>query len=123
MANKKILFVDDDRELVGLLKERLSANGYDVVTACDGNQGFEIAKRESPDLIISDVVMPEKDGWTFARELKADEDTRHIPMIMLTCNEMLKDVFELEGVNEYVTKPFEPEDLLLKIKKCLADKQ
>lgn len=118
---KKILVIDDEIELVDMLRIRLEANDFSVITAFDGDQGFKKAKSEKPDLIILDVRMPKKDGWTFVREMKIDESIKDIPVIMLTAKDQLEDMFKLEGIREYITKPFETEALLLKIKMCLSE--
>ena len=117
---KKILIVDDEIEFVAMLKIRLEANNYKVIAAFDGEEGLEKAKSEKPDLMILDVLMPKKDGWTLVREIKADQNLKHIPVIMLTIKEHLKDMFKLEGITDYITKPFKAEELLTKIKTCFS---
>ena len=118
---KKILIVEDEIELIDMLRIRLEANGYQVITAFDGQQGLERAKSEKPDLIIMDIMMPKKDGWTFVREMKTDDSIKRIPVIMLTAKEGMEDMFKLEGVKGYVTKPFEAEELLLRVKLCIGE--
>lgn len=112
---KKILVVDDEVDLVEILKLSLEVNNYEVITAFDGEEALEKAKKEKPDLILLDIVMPKKDGWTFVREMKMDESIKHIPVIVLTVKEQLKDEFELEGVKDFIVKPIEIEKLLDKI--------
>jgi DNA-binding response OmpR family regulator len=112
---KKILVVDDEADLVEILKLSLEMNNYEVITAFDGEEGFEKAKKEKPDLILLDIMMPKKDGWTFVREMKMDESIKHIPVIVLTGKDQLKDEFELEGVKDFIIKPVEIEVLLDKI--------
>ena len=83
MRNSKILIVDDEPDLLELLKTTLDGNGYDVVTANDGLQGLEQVDNENPDLILLDIKMPRMDGYTMLRELKKSEKTKHIPVIMI----------------------------------------
>ena len=117
--NKKILVIDDEEDVLKLLKMRLEGYHFDVITAADGEEGLNKSAAEKPDLIIVDVMMPKMDGYTFAREMKANPAVKDIPIIVLTAKEGLKDLFEMEGVSDYITKPYEVKDLLDKIHKNL----
>ena len=117
---KKILVVDDDASVTSLIKTRLEANLYSVMTAKNGEEGLKILKEEKPDLIICDIMMPKLDGYTFVLEVKKLEDFRKTPIIILTVKAGMQDIFKVEGVNEYVVKPFEDEVLLERVKKCLT---
>ena len=121
MRNSKILIVDDEPDLLELLKTTLVGNGYDVVTANDGLQGLEQVDNENPDLILLDIKMPRMDGYTMLRELKKSEKTKHIPVIMLTVYDKMKDIFELEGVKGYMIKSSNDQEILNKIKKVLEE--
>ena len=112
---KKILVVDDEQQLALAVKIRLQSRGYQVVTASDGQQGLEMAEREHPDLIILDVLMPVMDGYSCLRELNTRFGRGKIPIIVLTARDRMKDLFELEGIEDYVIKPFDHEDLLMRI--------
>ena len=106
---KTILVVDDDPEIVTMLATRLARKQYRVVTATDGKEALTEAKRRHPDLIILDVMMPGKNGWEVARELKQDETTADIGIVVLTAigekiNEMTSPLY---GADEYIDKPFE----------------
>ena len=118
---KNILIVDDDVDIINALKLRLEADDYKVATALDGEEGFKKAKSEKPDLILLDAVMPKKDGWTFVREMKKDDSIKRIPVIVLTGKDSLEDEFRLEGLKDFITKPFEAEALIMKIKTHLSD--
>jgi CheY-like chemotaxis protein len=118
-VNKKILVIDDDADDRSLMKMRLETHHYDVVLAENGAEGLIKAESEKPDLIIVDVMMPEMDGYTFVREIKTIESLKEIPIIVLTSRTGMKDLFEVEGVRDYVTKPYEPEELIQKIQKYL----
>lgn len=117
---KKVLLIDDELEIVELLKMRLEANDYTVVAAFDGTQGLEKAKKEKPDLIILDVGMPKMDGFTFVRELKKIADVKSTPVIVLTARDKMEDIFKLEGVSHYLAKPFNADELLQKVKEMLG---
>ena len=117
---KKILVVDDEADVLKVVKKRLEDRKFEVVTALDGDEGLTKAAEEKPDLIILDVMMPKLDGYTVVRQLKTNPNTRNIPVIILTAKGSgLKDLFSVEGVEDYVTKPYDFEDLLAKVKKSL----
>ena len=120
MKGKKILVVDDEPEFVDMLKIRLEANDYAVVTAANGKEGVEKAAAEKPDLILLDILMPEMDGYSALKELKANNETRDIPVIVVTAKSKMQGLFLVEGINDYVVKPFEADDLLLRIKRVIA---
>lgn len=120
MNKKKILIVDDEPEFVNLVRLRLEANGYEVIDAPDGEEGLKKAEEGNPDIILLDIMMPKKDGYTLMRELKYKETTKSIPIIVITAKPDMKDLFEIEGFKDYVVKPFEDEDLLLRIKRALS---
>ena len=120
MNKKKILIVDDEPEFVNLVRLRLEANGYEVIDASNGEEGLKKAEEERPDIILLDIMMPKKDGYTLMRELKYKEITKSIPIIALTGKPKMKDLFEIEGIKDYIVKPFEDEDLLLRIKRALT---
>ena len=117
----KILVIDDDTAINELIKVNLELAYYKVVTALDGNKGFALAKQELPDLIVLDVMMPEVDGYTVAKRIRENKSTKDIPIIMLTALNMLQNKvqgFNI-GVDDYLVKPFEMEELLVHIKALL----
>lgn len=122
MANKKILVVDDEAQLIDMVKMRLEANGYDVITAYNGQEGLDKARRESPDLIILDLMLPKIDGYKVCRMLKFDEKYKNIPIILFTARAQQEDekLGKEVGADAYITKPFEPQVLLEKIKQLTA---
>jgi len=126
MADKaKILIVDDDPDLVEATKIVLETK-YDVITASEGNEGIEKAKAEKPDLIILDVIMPVKDGFTAAEQLKKDSELAEIPIIMLTSYAERKGETNIptsKGMTleaeDYIEKPVKPEELLKRVEDLL----
>ncbi len=120
---KKVLVVEDESDLVAALEVRLKAEGYDVITAYDGEEGLRKAREESPDLIILDIMLPKMDGFKVSRLLKFDERYEHVPIIMLTAKVEKEDkVLGGEtGADEYITKPFEWKYLSEKIKEHLGE--
>jgi len=120
---KKILLIDDDPKITRLIESRLKANGYDVISSKDGKAGIEKAKKESPDLILLDIMMPEIDGYGVIEKLKKDEDTKSIPVVMLTAKRELEDIdksMNVYGAVGFVSKPFSPTELLQQIKNALV---
>ena len=117
MAGKKILLVDDEPSVIKVVKRRLETQGYTVVVAADGVEGLEKAMAETPDLIISDVMMPDLDGYSMIKALRAKPQFAKTPVIVLTAKDKLQDLFHFEGVADmdYIVKPFETEVLLEKI--------
>lgn len=117
----KVLITDDDPVIIELLQVNLEFEGYDVITAGDGQEAVERAGRELPDLIILDIMMPRMDGWTARAELLKDPSTAGIPVIFLSARAQQADLrkgYE-SGVAAYVTKPFEPVELLELIEQIL----
>ncbi len=119
---KKILIVDDEKELVALVSLHMNMAGYKVLSAGDGKVALEIAKIESPDLIILDLMLPKIEGWEVCKRLRETRGTKDIPVIMLTCRAEAEDKlkgFEV-GADDYVTKPFSPRELVARVKRVLA---
>jgi len=118
---KKILLVDDEKDLVETLTFRLKANNYEVIPAYDGQDAFDKAKNEKPDIIILDLMLPKMDGYKVCGLLKADARYKDIPIVMFTARAQDSDrkTGEEVGADAYITKPFEPQVLLGKIKELL----
>lgn len=112
---KRILIVDDEKNIVDILKYNLNRESYETLEAYDGEQAIEIATREKPDLIILDVMLPKIDGFTVCRKLR---ETMQTPILMLTAREEEVDkVLGLElGADDYITKPFSPRELMARVK-------
>ena len=119
---RTILVVDDTPDVVRLVHLILRQH-YRIFTAPDGKKGLELALREAPHLVITDLMMPEMDGYEFARALRGSERTRHVPIVMLTARGEVEDKVQgLEaGVNAYLTKPFAPRELLSTVRRLLQD--
>ena len=118
MSKKKILVVDDSRTALFMVTTILRKERYELVTACDGEQALEMAAAERPDLILMDVIMPRKTGFEACRELKRREDTKGIPVILVTTRgegENVEAGFQ-SGCNDYVTKPINAQELLTKVR-------
>ena len=121
MDKKRILVVDDEADLREMLSLRLEANGYEVLTAADGEEGLAKARKEKPDLIILDLMLPKVDGYKICLMLEYDEKYKKIPIILFTARAQETDVSmgEEVGADAYIIKPFEPGILLAKIKELI----
>ena len=115
---KKILVVDDERKIVEILQAYLERDGYQVITAYDGRSALELARSNSPDLIILDLMLPEVSGWDVCRELRGESD---VPIIMLTArDDTTEKIIGLElGADDYVTKPFDPKEIISRARAVL----
>jgi len=121
MTKKKILIIDDEQDLLDFVKLRLEANNYSVVTALDGEEGLSLFKKERPDLVLLDILMPKLDGFQVCQKLKADPLTKNIPVVMLTAVDRENDIMQSKhlGANGYIVKPFDAATLLFSIKEQL----
>ncbi len=115
---KKILIVDDEPQIVEICRDYLKAAGYETVTASNGAQGLSLARREKPDLIVLDLMMPEMDGLDVCRAIRHESD---VPIIMLTARvEETDKLIGLElGADDYITKPFSPRELVARVRVVL----
>jgi two-component system, OmpR family, alkaline phosphatase synthesis response regulator PhoP len=120
---KKILIIDDEKDFVKMVALRIQSSGYEVITAFEGLDGLEKARKEKPDLILLDFMLPKMEGGQICRMLKFDDAYKSIPIIILTARSQKQDEeFASEvGANAYLKKPFEPEILLGKIKELLGE--
>ena len=119
---KKILFVEDESALQKTFGDFLTQEGYEMVSALDGEKGLELAKTENPDLILLDLVMPKMHGFEVLKRLKQDEKTKDIPIIVLTNLESMEDVekaIELGATTYLVKASYSLEEVIDKIKKAL----
>ncbi len=124
MARERILVVEDEEDIQELMRYNLGKEGYDVICVDDGESALKKVKSKKPDLIILDLMLPGIDGLTVCKQLRADTDTRDIPVVMLTAKGEEADVVSgLEvGADDYVTKPFSPRVLLARIRAVLRRK-
>jgi DNA-binding NarL/FixJ family response regulator len=119
--SKKLLLVDDDPNLILLVKDYLEFQGYEVVTAENGREALEILENQTPDMIICDVMMPEMDGYALVEKVRQDSRTSWIPFMFLSAKGQSQD--RVKGLNTgadvYMVKPFEPEELVAQVESSL----
>jgi len=121
MADEKILIIEDDQDILEMLEYNLREEGYDTFSALNGKDGIALAKKEQPNLIILDIMLPILDGFEVCRMLKSDEIAAQIPVIILSAKSQETDkIVGLElGADDYVTKPFSPRELIARIRAIL----
>jgi DNA-binding response OmpR family regulator len=117
-----VLVADDDPDILSLVKLRLERSGYDVVSAGDGEQALETARTRTPDLALLDVMMPKLDGYEVTAQLRQEEATRHLPVILLTARVQESDIARgIEaGADDYVKKPFSTHELRDRVQAVLG---
>jgi len=123
--SQRILVVDDDPEIVRLLRAYLEQAGYQVLVAYDGETALHLLRREQPDLVVLDLMLPDRDGWDVTRVVRGDPTLRATPIIMLTARVEDQDkIVGLElGADDYVTKPFNPREVMARVRAVLRRAQ
>lgn len=122
MANKKILIIEDEETLQRALTQYLEEENFEVFSAMDGEKGIEMVKKEKPDLVLLDIILPKKDGFQVLEEIKQEETTKNIPVILLTNLESIDDIQKAfdKGATTYLVKSeYKLEDVVKKINETL----
>ena len=126
-ANLKcILCIEDEPEMIDLIRLILGRRGFEVKGAAGGVEGLKMIKQEPPDLVLLDLMMPDMDGWEVYQQMKAEEKTKHIPVIVVTAKAQSIDKvlgLHIAKVDDYITKPFSPQDLMNSVEKVLKSKE
>jgi len=123
---KCILCVEDEPEMIDLMRLILGRRGFDVKGATGGVEGLKMIREEKPDLILLDLMMPDMDGWEVYQQIKADEKTRGIPVIVVTAKAQSIDRvlgLHVAKVDDYIAKPFSPQDLMNSVERVLKSKE
>ena len=124
-AKRKIVCVEDEPDMIDLVRLILERQNYQVVGALGGKEGIETIRREKPDLVLLDLMMPDVDGWEVYRQVRADYRLKDIPIIVVTAKAQSIDKvlgLHIAKVEDYITKPFGPQELLWSIEKVLKKK-
>jgi two-component system, OmpR family, response regulator VicR len=120
--SKSIVYIEDDLEMIDLVKLILSRRGFDVKGAHGGREGLDVVMQEHPDLILLDLMMPDVDGWDVFQQLKANPQTQNIPVIVITAKAQPIDRvlgLHIAKVDDYISKPFHPQELIDSVDKVL----
>ena len=123
--NKKILCIEDEPEMIDLIRLILGRRGFEVAGAGGGKEGLEKVRQELRDLVLLDLMMPDMDGWEVYQQMKADEKTKDIPVIVVTAKAQSIDKvlgLHIAKVDDYIAKPFSPQELLNSVDKVFGEK-
>lgn len=121
--SKLILCIEDEQEMIDLIRLILNRRGFEVKGANGGKEGLDIIRAEHPDLVLLDLMMPDMDGWEVYQQMKADEETKHIPVIVVTAKAQSIDKvlgLHIAKVDDYIAKPFSPQELLASVDNVLG---
>lgn len=119
---KRVVCIEDEQEMIDLVRLILGRKGFQVIGANGGVEGLEIVRKEHPDLILLDLMMPDMDGWEVYQQIKADEELKEIPVVVVTAKAQSIDKvlgLHIAKVDDYITKPFGPQELLESVEKIL----
>ncbi|HSF80959.1 MAG TPA: response regulator [Anaerolineales bacterium] len=122
-TNRRVVYIEDEQEMVDLVRLILSRKGYDVIGANGGQDGLEKVRLEMPDLVLLDLMMPDMDGWDVYQQMKSEEATRKIPVIVVTAKAQSIDKvlgLHIAKVDDYISKPFSPQELVDSVEKVLS---
>jgi two-component system, OmpR family, response regulator VicR len=125
-AIRRVVYIEDEQEMIDLVKLIISRKRFEVIGANGGREGLDAVRKNSPDVILLDLMMPDMDGWEVYQQLKADESTRDIPVIVITAKAQNIDkvlALHIAKVDDYIPKPFTPKELLDSIEKVLQIQQ
>jgi two-component system, OmpR family, response regulator VicR len=120
---KRVIYIEDEQEMIDLVRLILGRKGFDVIGARGGRNGLQLVKDQLPDLVLLDLMMPDMDGWEVFQQMKANDKTRQIPVIVITAKAQSIDKvlgLHIAKVDDYISKPFSPQDLLDSVEKVLA---
>ncbi len=120
---KRILCIEDDQEMIDLIRLILGRRGYNIIGATSGLDGLEIMRQAPPDLVLLDLMMPDMDGWDVYQQMKADPSLQQVPVIVVTAKAQNIDRvlgLHIAKVDDYITKPFSPQDLLASVEKLIG---
>jgi two-component system response regulator VicR len=119
---RKVVYIEDEHEMIDLVQLILSRRNFEVIGASGGREGLDLVRKTSPDIILLDLMMPDMDGWDVYQQLKADESTKSIPVIIITAKAQNIDKvlgLQIAKVEDYISKPFSPKELVDSIEKVL----
>ena len=123
MPVKHIICIEDEMEMIDLIRIILGRRGFEVIGANGGREGLRMVREKHPDLVLLDLMMPDMDGWEVYQQMKADEATRKIPVIVVTAKAQNIDKvlgLHIAKVDDYIAKPFSPQELLASVEKILG---
>jgi len=123
-ADKTIVYIEDEKEMIDLVKLILNRKGYEVIGAAGGREGLDLVRERIPDLVLLDLMMPDIEGWDVYQQIRADDATKHIPVIVVTAKAQNIDKvlgLHIAKVNDYISKPFSPQELVSSVEQILSE--
>ncbi len=124
--NRRLVYVEDDAEMIELVRLILGRRGFEVIGAEGGWEGLETMRREKPDLVLLDLMMPDLDGWEVFQQMKADENLKDTPVIVVTAKAQTIDRvlgLHIAKVDDYISKPFSPPELIASVERVLSKRE
>ncbi len=122
-TRRRLVYIEDEQEMIDLVRLILNRRGFDIIGANGGRDGLDAVRKNHPDLVLLDLMMPDMDGWDVYQQMKADESTQHIPVIVVTAKAQSIDKvlgLHIAKVDDYISKPFSPQELVDSVEKVLA---
>ena len=122
-TNRRIVYIEDEFDMIDLVRLILGQKGYEVVGAIGGHEGLKMVQQELPDLVLLDLMMPDMDGWEVYQQMRAEEATREIPVIIVTAKAQSIDKvlgLHIAKVDDYISKPFNPQELIDSVESVIA---
>jgi len=123
--SKKVVYIEDEPEMIDLVRLILSRKGYEVIGANGGREGLDTIRQKLPDLVLLDLMMPDMDGWDVYQQMKSVEATRDIPVIVITAKAQSIDKvlgLHIAKVDDYISKPFSPQELVESVEKVIGQR-
>ena len=123
--SKKVVYIEDESEMIDLVRLILSRKGYEVIGANSGREGLDAIRQKLPDLVLLDLMMPDMDGWDVYQQMKSVEATRDIPVIVITAKAQSIDKvlgLHIAKVDDYISKPFSPQELVESVEKVIGQR-
>jgi len=125
-TTRRVVYIEDEPEMIDLVRLILSRKNFEVIGANGGRAGLELVRKLRPDLVLLDLMMPDVDGWEVYQQLKADEQTRSIPVIIVTAKAQTIDKvlgLHIAKVDDYISKPFSPKELVESLERVLENRK
>lgn len=120
---KRVVYIEDESEMIDLVRLILNRRGFEVIGAYGGREGLELVQKEIPDLVLLDLMMPDMDGWDVYQQIKAEQKTHDIPVVVITAKAQSIDKvlgLHIAKVDDYISKPFSPKDLIASVENILG---
>jgi two-component system response regulator VicR len=125
-TKRRVVYIEDEPEMIDLVRLILNRRGYEIIGANGGRDGLDLIRKEIPDLVLLDLMMPDMDGWDVYQQMKADQNTQNIPVIVITAKAQSIDKvlgLHIAKVDDYISKPFSPQELVDSVEKVMAKNQ